>query len=443
VKRLRLPAADSLRARLIWLAAGTTVVCLALAFALIWTIRVAVVDSRLADAVALSVAVIRGVIQHTPADQRAALLREARVREPWTLVRDSEARLPHDLPLVPALRQLEREVNARLPDAEAVRLEGGPDVRLWVPLTLEGERWWAVVPLAQLPRLLRWQLLGAIVLVMAAVLLLAIAMAIRIARPLTQLSHAARSLAAGHTLDEVAVPGGGPREVRELTREFVTMVRSRDAALETRRVMLAGLPHDLKAPLTRLRARLELVGEAAVRDGLRGDAADMQRLLEQFLAFLRGADPAAYQRTPVDLGVLIRERCSRWASSGTDVRCGQLPAASITGDADLLARALDNLIENALRYGGAPVQVELRAAAGTAEIRVADHGPGIPADRRDEALQPFTRLDAARSGGGVGIGLALADAIARGHGGGLTLQDTPGGGLTVSLRLPQSGGTIA
>jgi two-component system osmolarity sensor histidine kinase EnvZ len=433
---LRLPGTDSLRGRLIWLAGATALAMAGLMFAVVWTLRASAIDRPTAEAITQAIVVIRSALQAVPLPERARLIEVATTEGRWRLIPESAAQPPTQLARIPVLRRWTREINARLGDDADVRFSPLPEVSLWAPVQLDGARWWVVVPLARFSGVLPWQLLGWLAVAAAVVLLGAVAVAIRLSRPLSALARASRELAEGRALSDIALPIAGPREVRELTQEFTQMVAARDAALDTRRVMLAGLPHDLKAPLTRLRARLELVNDAAVRDGLRGDAEDMQRVLEQFLAYLRGADPAAYQRMPIDLRVLVQERCTRWAESGVELRCTLQGTAPTTGDAALLARALDNLIDNALRYGAPPVIVMLSADTALT-IAVADRGPGIASARRAEALQPFTRLDAARSGPGTGIGLALVAEIVKGHQGTLELDDTPGGGLTVRLMLPR------
>jgi len=207
-----------------------------------------------------------------------------------------------------------------------------------------------------------------------------------------------------------------------------------------RRTLLAGLPHDLKGPLSRMWLRVEMADDPTLRDGLRQDLQDMQHMVDQFISYVRGSDPDAYRFAPLLLADWLSERVNSWRDAGSEVRltvADEAATLSVAADPVALARLLDNLISNALTHGAPPVEISLNLQADYAQIIVADHGVGITADRRLDALRPFVRLDDARTRtGNVGLGLAMAEAIARAHGGRLLLDQTLGGGLSVSIRLP-------
>src|SRR5690606_23322184 len=205
------------------------------------------------------------------------------------------------------------------------------------------------------------------------------------------------------------------------------------------RTLLAGLPHDLKGPLSRMWLRIEMSDDAALKDGMRQDVQDMQRMIDQFISYVRRSDEASYHYETLPLRPWLEERVAAWQQAGSDVQLLESPKDPLLLHADELAlgRLIDNLITNSFNHGKPPVEITLRATSEKAILKLRDHGPGISADRRTEAIRPFSRLDEARTRtGSVGLGLALADMIARAHGGTLELGDAPEGGLEVTIVLP-------
>jgi len=341
-----------------------------------------------------------------------------------------------------AMRGLIQRLNAQLADGSRVALSRGPEPALFISLTpgLGNDeeplmRSWLVISLERIsppvktPLIVMW--LGGV----GAILLLAAWFSWHITRPITSLAHAADRLAAGKP---ERVEPAGPHETQVLGERFNAMLDALNESDKVRRTLLAGLPHDLKGPLSRMRLRTEMVDDPALKDGLRKDAEDMQHIVDQFIGFVRGTDRATYHFTPIDLGDWLRERLHTWQGTGCQVELtSTADDVVVAGDAVALGRLVDNLINNALQHGAPPIYIALSAASGQALLTVADHGKGIPLERRAEALQPFSRLDAARSRtGNVGLGLALVDAIARAHGGGISLGQAPHGGLQVDVRLP-------
>jgi two-component system osmolarity sensor histidine kinase EnvZ len=188
--------------------------------------------------------------------------------------------------------------------------------------------------------------------------------------------------------------------------------------------------------------RVEITDDLSLKDGMRKDLQDMQQMVDQFIQYLRGSDPATYHFAIFALNDWITERVANWSGAGhTVVLTDAPPVAMVSADVVALSRLLDNLISNALHHGAPPVEVCLRVEETWALITVTDHGSGIPPERRSEAIKPFVRLDQARTRtGNVGLGLALADAIAQAHGGTLALDQATGhGGLKVECRLPLAG----
>jgi len=250
-------------------------------------------------------------------------------------------------------------------------------------------------------------------------------------RPITRLADAAQAFGRGRT---APYRPGGAVEVRAAGHAFLDMRARIERQIEQRTLMLSGVSHDLRTPLTRLKLGLSMLDEEDAAPLLR-DVDEMQRLLDTFLEFSRGA--AAGEVEPTDPLALVRGIVEDAQRAGKPVRLGKLTGA---GEVPLkpvsIRRAVENLIDNAVRYGSqAAVSVALSDKA--LRIRVEDDGPGIPPERREEALKPFARLDPARNqdkGSGVGLGLAIAKDVARAHGGALRLgQSETLGGLKADI----------
>jgi len=201
--------------------------------------------------------------------------------------------------------------------------------------------------------------------------------------------------------------------------------------------MLSGISHDLRTPLTRLKLGLSLMPEDEETRALLGDVADMERLVDEFLSFVRG--DATEESEVVDPVALVRRVIDNAERAGQSARLVSVEGAgTVTLRAQAVARAVENLIGNAVRHGSR-AEVSVLMTERSLRIVVEDDGPGIPAEKREEAMTAFARLDAARDpnrGGGVGLGLTIAADIARSHGGALRLGDSARlGGLRAELTL--------
>jgi two-component system osmolarity sensor histidine kinase EnvZ len=249
-------------------------------------------------------------------------------------------------------------------------------------------------------------------------------------RPITKLAEAAEEFGKGRA---VLYKPRGAQEVRAAGRAFLDMRARIERQIEQRTLMLSGVSHDLRTPLTRMRLALSLMPEDADVAALQADVTQMERMVDEFLAFVRG--DAMEGSEPTDAVALVQGLVDR---SGTGVRL-----AGVEGRAELvemrpqaILRAVENLVSNAQRYGDR-VEVRLVFQERSLRISVEDNGPGIPASQRDEALRPFTRLDASRDpnrGAGVGLGLSIASDIALSHGGALRLAKSEAlGGLKAEL----------
>jgi two-component system osmolarity sensor histidine kinase EnvZ len=209
--------------------------------------------------------------------------------------------------------------------------------------------------------------------------------------------------------------------------------------VQQRTEMLAGISHDLKTPLTRLKLELAMMGDSADVRALREDVAEMEHMVTEYLNFARGEGGEEAQET--DLAEVVNDAAASAARGGhasrerLNVHAEEGIRLSVRRHA--LKRCATNLIDNALKHGK-HVDVALKRNGQTVEILVDDDGPGIPEARREEAFRPFHRLDEGRNlqSGGSGLGLAIARDIARAHGGDLTLADSTLGGLRAAIRLP-------
>ncbi|MFC6638351.1 HAMP domain-containing protein [Sulfitobacter sp. JBTF-M27] len=252
-------------------------------------------------------------------------------------------------------------------------------------------------------------------------------------RPIKRLARVAEAFGRGRHLP---YSPAGAVEVRAAGNAFVDMRNRIERQIEQRTLMLSGVSHDLRTPLTRMRLGLSMLDDEDAAPLLQ-DVDDMQGMLDEFLSFAKGATEGTPEA--IDPHELMAQAVEDAQRAGRDVTL--LPhegegQGTVMLRRNAMRRAVDNLISNAVRYG-AKAEVSVMLTDKTLRIRVEDDGPGIPVDRRQEAAKPFTRLDPARNqdqGGGVGLGLAIATDIARAHGGVLRLGESSRlGGLRADI----------
>ena len=252
--------------------------------------------------------------------------------------------------------------------------------------------------------------------------------------PIEHLGVAADALGKGRDVPDFAF-SGGTREVRNAATAFHTMRIRLRRSIQQRTEMLAGVSHDLRTPLTRMKLSLALLPESPETRELADDVSDMQRMIEGYLAFARGEgdeDPI-----PTDLSEILEDVAAGARRNNADIEVYWQGDMNVELRPIAMKRCLTNLVSNALRYG---TVVKLQAARGrtSVEIVVDDNGPGIPPDQYEDVFRPFFRLDSSRNvdTGGVGLGLTIARDVARSHGGDVALAASPLGGLRVSVRIP-------
>jgi two-component system osmolarity sensor histidine kinase EnvZ len=251
--------------------------------------------------------------------------------------------------------------------------------------------------------------------------------------PIRRLALAADAFGKGHDVPDFELKGA--EEVRQAGAAFNLMRARIQRQIQQRTEMLAGVSHDLRTPLTRMKLELAMMPESAEVNELRADVAEMAKMVEGYLAFARGESTGKPE--PVDLAQLLREVANGAARAGQPVELkveGPMPV-SIRPDA--IRRCLDNLIANARRHAR-HVTIAADYVGAAIEIAVDDDGPGIPEEMREEVFRPFFRLENSRNRetGGIGLGLTIARDVMRSHGGELTLDRSPMGGLRALLRLP-------
>ncbi len=250
-------------------------------------------------------------------------------------------------------------------------------------------------------------------------------------RPITRLARAAEAFGRGRV-----VPYGpsGANEVRAAGNAFLDMRNRIERQIEQRTLMLSGVSHDLRTPLTRMKLGLSMLDHED-REPLERDVEDMQRLVDEFLNFAKGASEGDPEQTdPHALAAAIVDDCQRSGMSVT--LAAPVGEGTVMVRPVAIRRAIENLLGNAVRYGSNAV-LSVVLTEKSLRIRVEDDGPGIPADMRGEAIKPFSRLDPSRNqnkGSGVGLGLAIATDIARAHGGTLRLGESQTlGGLAADI----------
>jgi signal transduction histidine kinase len=281
-----------------------------------------------------------------------------------------------------------------------------------------------------------WKLPVTLAILLAMVLAVSIVAVRWLTRPLKALATAAEEL--GRNIHRPPLPEVGPTEVRDAATAFNRMQARLARFLDERSRVLAAMSHDLKTPITRMRLRSELLDDDALRAQFEKDLAEMEAMVTDTLAFMRGLESTEAPR-PIDMMALLESLQDDNEVMGREVRIEGRATAPVPGVAQLLRRCLSNLVDNAVIYGQrALIRVEEEPVE--LHIRVRDAGPGLPEAELERVFEPFYRLEASRSRetGGTGLGLGIARNIARSHGGDVRLANHPEGGLEAILTLPRS-----
>lgn len=354
-------------------------------------------------------------------------------REPVLLVRAQPENLAR--PASPLVRLALARLQRRLGDATQVAWSEQPQLRFWLRQQVAGETWWLGLDAGGLAG---GRVQFALGVMLAAALLAVLGAALiqrSIHRPLLELARAADRLAAGEY--PVIASAGAPREIARLAAHFERMARQLEAGERERALMLAGISHDLRTPLAKLRLAVEILdvaGEEALLQGMVRNIAAADQVIDQFIDFARLGEAEA----PVlcDVEELVRDLLARYEGGRLQLTPPPADLAPCCCRPVALRRALANLVDNALKYSAGPVQVSIAQDEGALTLTVADQGHGIPPAELSRLRQPFARLEAARSGPpGAGLGLAIVERIARLEGGRLELANAAG--LVARLVLPR------
>lgn len=287
------------------------------------------------------------------------------------------------------------------------------------------------------PGLPSWGMLADVGIRLGAILLAAWVAARWLVRPMQRLTQAAQAL--GHDIDRPPMQEAGPLEVREATRIFNQMQARIRAQISDRDRFVAAVSHDLRTPLTRLRLRAEGLTDGEERDKFRRDLVEMEQMIAVTLDHLRGT-ASAEALALLDVEALAHTVAEDLQDQGHRVTVHGR-ARPLQAQPSALRRCLDNLVDNAIRYGRC-ADIHLVDEPEALRIEVRDHGPGLPEAELARVLAPFYRVEGSRNRahGGVGLGLSIAQDIARRHGGALVLRNADDGGLVASLTLPRSVG---
>jgi two-component system osmolarity sensor histidine kinase EnvZ len=416
------------------------VILQAIALQLFYGSHLDVISRRLAAGVAGDIAMVVGLLdRETEADDRSWIFREAAWRLDLSLAYEAGARLAQtgmraaSMPLLPLEEDLAHAMQERvgLPfDADWQSDPRSVIIRVQMPdgvLHVEVAR----------KRLFSGTIYLFVIWLVGSSLLLFLVAAIFMrnqVRALRKISAAAEAFGMGRTVGPMKPEGAA--EVRQTATAFNRMEERISRFVDSRTEMLAGISHDLRTPLTRLRLGLAMLPEAAREDAaaMTEDLEEMDRLIGVYLAFARGEGVEQAEET--DLAALLRGVVAQQARGGAAIPFAGPESLPMQLRADAMRRCFGNLLHNARKHA-ARVSVTLtkqpRGQNGIwADIAIDDDGPGIPAASREDAFKPFTTL----SGSGTGLGLAIARDIARAHGGDVFLEDSPLGGLRARLRVP-------
>lgn len=340
------------------------------------------------------------------------------------------------LPADPFINMVAEKIRERLGVETIITVNHYGVQGLWVSFNIGQDDFWVVIPKLHVERRFPWQWFGW----GALVLLLSLAggyfIAARINRPLHLLMNAADRLRNGELPEKL--PEGSFAELREVNNTFNKMADSLAELDAERTLILAGVSHDIRTPLARLRLSVEMLPDnecASLKGGMIEDIADMDNIIHQFLDFVKGVEGEPTQM--IDINTLLQAMHDRQLRAGRDLVVQLAPTYFIPIKPLAMQRLLDNLVGNAYAYGNGQVRVASKIMADYILISVFDNGPGIPETHVEKLLRPFERLDTARSNaGGSGLGLAIADRIAKLHKGKLELINRPEGGLEARLSIP-------
>lgn len=370
-------------------------------------------------------------------NRRSALLSELSGREGVRVYTADFMEKVEALPNDPYVQLIAKKIRARLGEETIITVNHYGISGLWISFNVELDDFWVVIPKIQVDRPFPLHWLGWAALIGLLSLFGAYIIAARINRPLNLLAQAADKLRRGEPAPKL--PEDSLNELREVNQTFNEMADTLVRVDAERTLLLAGVSHDIRTPLARLRLAVEMLPDSAsdqIKDGMIEDIADMDNIIHQFLDFVRGVEGEA--TVLIDINRLLKSLAERQERAGRNLEVRKGPTYFIPLRPLAMQRLLDNLVGNAYAYTEGEVVVESKITAEKIIISVLDRGPGISPEQAERLLRPFERLDSARTTneGGSGLGLAICNRIAKLHRGSLELINRESGGLEARLTLP-------
>jgi two-component system osmolarity sensor histidine kinase EnvZ len=385
---------------------------------------------------ASTVNLIRAALFAAAPERRPGLFSELSTREGIRLLPAEPDDRVEPMPDSRFHRLMQRELESRLGPQTRVAAEVDGVSGFWVSFRLDDdddEEYWLILPRERAMRSIarHWFTWGLLALGLA--LAVAWLIASRISRPLKAMARTAEAVGRGQRT--TPLPESGAQELQHLATAFNAMAGELERHERDRSEVLAGISHDLRTPLTRLRLEAEMsVADETARDGMVADIEQMDAVISQFMDYARddtGEDPE-----PTDLAALLAGIAARQAAIGRPLETALNGMPDILLRPKAVIRAVTNLLDNAWKYGGGAIRLGATTVDGEIRIEIADRGPGIAAADAERLKRPFTRLETARTdAGSTGLGLAIVERVARLHDGRLELLDNPGGGLLARLVL--------
>lgn len=312
-----------------------------------------------------------------------------------------------------------------------------PGIALKVEVRLRNGEWVLFdLVLPQKTSVLPYPLLANLLILLIVVLVLSLVAVRLTTRPLLALAEAAEDL--GKNINRPPLAEQGSMEVRRAAQAFNTMQNRLVSYIQDRTRILAAMSHDLKTPITRLRLRAELLDDSELKTKFDKDLREMESMVTSTLDFMRGVDSQEPMQ-PMDIMALLESIQADGKEMGQEIHIQGTITRPYLGAPNALKRCLSNLIDNAVKYG-MRADITLSDSEKRMEIRIRDHGPGIPEIQLERVFEPFIRLEESRSRdtGGTGLGLSIARSIAQAHGGELLLRNAADGGLEAVVSLPRT-----
>ncbi|HEX2530614.1 MAG TPA: ATP-binding protein [Burkholderiaceae bacterium] len=399
--------------------------------------------NQIAAQVVSVVTITRAALTHSAPDSRRELLFELASNEGiriYPLEATDQIELPRDTVLMPVIASSVRErLGAGTRFAEMVNDVAG----FWVSFKIDEDEYWLMLDRERIERTSGIQWLGWATVTLLLSLLGAVFISRLINQPLARLTDAARAIAKGRQPEPL--PESGPKEIREANRSFNRMVDDLNRIESDRTIILAGISHDLRTPISRMLLEVEMANLSNdTRTGMHSDLAQMDAIIGQFLDYAKPANKSHFKL--IDLSALLTDATQEAARlPNVYIQADIAKDVVVEGNVTELRRVFNNLIENARRYaqtghtGKTDIDINFRAEGNHALIEIADRGPGIPDTDIDKVLKPFTRMDTARGqADGAGLGLAIVERVIKRHRGQLKLKNRNGGGLLIEITIPSS-----